>query len=401
MNVNYLFHGLWAHQHRQLCKSHRYCGGPGCAWCSGFAPWITLAEQTFFSGKTGEVLWQIQQKKDFIQVKPWKQISKCIPNPTIPSSFPLLHIYSIFVFSNFFQNQQAFSFRKQLAVSFRKPLSLNLALSDCELRRRPLSVTTQRDSTLSQRSSNSSSQGSSTVATWGKAMTFGDPPLLRVVGVATLVMDTWLFKKCLRGKGGSGIDLEILGDLATWSLCFFGDFFDPDSSILIFSPKTGNVLLESCNMFDIQHPTLQISLVPPSIWDSPHKDLQEPDDAEMADLRSPRWYLDIGGGVLCRKLWKYLLAWWSWGGGDDDDDDDDDAGHDNHHRNHHYRWRLLLLSWCIIKDTYVHHQRYICTSSMIIERRPDSPAVNRTFGTNRFRSPLRKKSSLPKLMLSR
>jgi len=93
-----------------------------------------------------------------------------------------------------------------------KPLSLNLALSDCELRRRPLSVTTQRDSTLSQRSSNSSSQGSSTVATWGKAMTFGEPPLLRVVGVATLVMD-----------------------------------------------------------------------------------LQEPDDAEMADLRSPRWYLDIGG----------------------------------------------------------------------------------------------------------
>lgn len=54
---------LWARQHQQLCKSHRYCGGPGCAWCSGFASWITLAEQTFFSGKTGEVLWQIQQKK--------------------------------------------------------------------------------------------------------------------------------------------------------------------------------------------------------------------------------------------------------------------------------------------------------------------------------------------------
>ena len=159
-------------------------------------------KQVRFCGKSNK-------KKDFIQVKPWKQISKCIPNPTIPSSFPLLHIYSIFVFSNFFQNQQAFYFRKHLAVSFRKPLSLNLALSDCELRRRPLSVTTQRDSTLSQRSSNSSSQGSSTVATWGKAMTFGEPPLLRVVGVATLVMDTWLFNKCLKGKGGSGIALEM------------------------------------------------------------------------------------------------------------------------------------------------------------------------------------------------
>ena len=53
------------------------------------------------------------------------------------------------------------------------------------------------------------------MATWGKAMTFGEPPLLRVVGVATLVMDTWRFNKCLKGKGGSGIDLEILGDLAT------------------------------------------------------------------------------------------------------------------------------------------------------------------------------------------
>ena len=40
----------------------------------------------------------------------------------------------------------------------------------------------------------------------------------------------------------------------------------------------------------------------------------------------------------------------------------------------------------------MYHQRYICTSSMIIERRPDSPAVNRTLGRpHRFRSPLRKK----------
>lgn len=174
-------------------------------------------KQVRFCGKSNK-------KKDFIQVKPLKQISKCIPHPTIPSSFPLLYIYIYihipsYVFSNFFQNQQPiFDFPKQkneLAVCSRKPLSLNLALSDCELRRRPLSVTTQRDSTLSQRSSNSSSQGSSTVATWGKAMTFGEPPLLRVVGVATLVMDTWLFNKWLKGKGGSGIDLEILGDLAT------------------------------------------------------------------------------------------------------------------------------------------------------------------------------------------
>lgn len=43
-------------------------------------------KQVRFCGKSNK-------KKDFIQVKPLKQISKCIPHPTIPSSFPLLYIY--------------------------------------------------------------------------------------------------------------------------------------------------------------------------------------------------------------------------------------------------------------------------------------------------------------------
>ena len=48
-------------------------------------------KQVRFCGKSN-------QKKDFIQVKPLNQISKRIPNPTIPSSFPLLHIFIPFVF---------------------------------------------------------------------------------------------------------------------------------------------------------------------------------------------------------------------------------------------------------------------------------------------------------------
>ena len=114
--------------------------------------------------------------------------------------FIIIPLYSIHFFP-ISSNIKTIGFFPKQKLSFeRKPLSLNLALSDCELRRRPISAS-QRDSTLSQRSSNSSSQGSSNVAAWGKAMTFGEPPLLRVVGPATLVMDTWVSKIVEREVG--------------------------------------------------------------------------------------------------------------------------------------------------------------------------------------------------------
>eukprot|EP00435_Cladocopium_sp_Y103_P057940 s831_g20.t1 len=86
-----------------------------------------------------------------------------------------------------------------------KPLSLRLLLSDVELRRRAISsVATAResreprDSTLSQRSSASggasSSLGSGSVGAFSSRLGLGgfsEPPLLRVLGLTTMTMETW------------------------------------------------------------------------------------------------------------------------------------------------------------------------------------------------------------------
>ena len=80
-------------------------------------------------------------------------------------------------------------------------MSLRLLLSDVELRRRAISsvgLVGPRDSTLSQRSSASggasSSLGSGSVGAWNRLGLggFSEPPLLRVVGLTTMTMETWL-----------------------------------------------------------------------------------------------------------------------------------------------------------------------------------------------------------------
>ena len=194
-----------AHQHRQLCKVTGIVVDLGVH----DAPDLHLGlhwqrrlsfqeKQVRFCGKSNKI--GLHASKTFeadFQTHPESNYSIIISITAYIHSVCFFFPISSKINIQFLISQN----KNELAVCFRKPLSLNLALSDCELRRRPLSAQQQRDSTLSQRSSNSSSQGSSTVATWGKAMTFGEPPLLRVVGVATLVMDTWLFKKCLKGKG--------------------------------------------------------------------------------------------------------------------------------------------------------------------------------------------------------